>query len=102
MKNNPKAVDVYQAIRTQARTMIPAEVAESARELARYLSTGDPGALESAVKHGQAATKLSAAANHPVLRAGETYDVVWPGRLRAALACLFSRDVTAILERRKG
>jgi hypothetical protein len=50
------------SIRDQAKIMMPFEIAEATREFARFLSTRDPAALASSLKHALAAKQYAAAA----------------------------------------
>jgi hypothetical protein len=50
------------SIRDQAKIMVPFEIAEATREFGRFLSTRDPGALASSLKHALAAKQYAAAA----------------------------------------
>jgi len=49
-------------IRDQAKIMIPFEIAEATRDMARFLGTGDPMALAASLKHALAAKQYAEAA----------------------------------------
>ncbi len=50
------------SVKEQAKVMIPFEIAEATKELARFLGSGDPRALASSLKHALAAKQYASSA----------------------------------------